>query len=161
MRAEQQFSGAPAESAISMTLPLMSTALLCKIGALSLTILCLLGCVPALMAADVIAGAAAGNARSSPVSAPGLFGSRPPASQTVPSSDKAMGENLEQADVEEMTDACRALLPPQEPLPVSGCENRLTCLPGSQRPIRLRLCVSLPEQVQSVRLRPYRLTWAW
>lgn len=56
--------------------------------------------------------------------------------------DESIGQALQVSD-QDVTSACRARLPEESSLPLAAgeCEIRMTCLPGAQAPMRLRMCM--------------------
>ncbi|MFC4351273.1 hypothetical protein ACFOW6_06930 [Fodinicurvata halophila] len=56
--------------------------------------------------------------------------------------DESIGQALQVSD-QDVTNACRARLPEESNLPLAAgeCEIRMTCLPGAQAPMRLRMCM--------------------
>jgi hypothetical protein len=89
--------------------------------------------------------------------APSATQNRRPAESPVPD---ALADALAGAD-QTVRQSCVAKLPPPVPAPETGCAMRMTCLPGSELPIRLRLCASDPHAVLSELARPAVTDWRW
>lgn len=56
--------------------------------------------------------------------------------------DESISQALQTSD-QDVTSTCRAYLPEEANLPLAAgeCEVRMTCLPGAQAPMRMRVCM--------------------
>lgn len=115
----------------------------------------LAGCSPLL---PLLGAALGGPGEKSQLA--GAFAGAPSATQNRRPADSPVSDALANAD-QHVRPSCTAKLPPPEPAPATGCAMRMTCLPGSEQPIRLRLCASDPNAVLSELTRPAISDWRW
>lgn len=83
----------------------------------------------------------------------GPFAGAPSAIQNRRPADSPISDAVASAE-QNVRQSCIARLPP-EPTPGTGCAMRSSCLPGSEQPIRLRLCAGeistvFPETTMAV-----------
>lgn len=113
------------------------------------------GCSPLL---PLLGAALSGPGEKSQLAGP--FAGTPSAAQNRRPAESPVSDALAGAD-QKVRPSCMAKLPPPEPPPETGCAMRPTCLPGSELPIRLRLCASDPNAVLSELTRPMISDWRW
>lgn len=113
------------------------------------------GCSPLLPLLGAALGGPGGKSQLA-----GAFAGAPSATQNRRPAESPVSDALANAD-QHVRPSCTAKLPPPEPAPDTGCAMRPTCLPGSELPIRLRLCASDPNAVLSELTRPAISDWRW
>jgi len=114
------------------------------------------GCSPLVP----LLGAALGGGADKPRMAAGPFAGGPSATQNSRPSDSAVNDALAGMD-DRIRPACQAQLPPPEPDPLVGCVLRPTCLPGSDRPLSLRMCAAASRVVFSEPIGATDSDWRW
>ncbi len=113
------------------------------------------GCSPLLP----LVGAALGGGSDKPV-AGGPFGRAPSSVQNSRPSESTINDALAGVD-DRIRPTCQAQLPRPEPNPVSGCVLRPTCLPGSDRPLPLRMCADGARTTLSDAKVKSGIDWRW
>jgi len=129
--------------------PLANAVLLLTLAAL------IAGCSPLL---PLLGAALSGPGEKSQLAGP--FAGAPSAAQNRRPAESPVSDALAGAD-QKIRPSCTAKLPPPEPPPETGCTMRPTCLPGSEQPIRLRLCAGNPNAVLSELTSPVISDWRW
>lgn len=127
-------------------------------GAVALLLFGLLmgGCSPLVP----LLGAVLGGGVDKPRMAAGPFAGAPSATQNSRPSDSVVNDALAGVD-DRIRPVCQAQLPSPEPDPVVGCVLRPTCLPGSDRPISLRMCAGASRAALSDPIDPVDSDWRW
>lgn len=115
----------------------------------------LAGCSPLL---PLLGAALGGQGEKSQLVGP--FAGAPSATQNRRPADSPMRDALAAAD-QHVRPSCVAKLPSPEPAPETGCAMRPTCLPGSEHPVRLRLCAGDTNAALSEISRPVVSDWHW
>jgi len=115
------------------------------------------GCVPLV---PLVASALGGGAGSSRPQTTGPFAMAPSGSQNSRPSNSTLSDSLANAD-HEVKASCQALLPPPEPLLETGCALRDVCLPGSTRPVRMRVCGRNAMPAELPPSLPRMADWQW
>lgn len=105
-------------------------------------------------------GAALGGGADKPRMAAGPFAGGPSATQNSRPSDAAVNDALAGMD-DRIRPACQAQLPRPDPDPLVGCVLRPTCLPGSDRPLSLRVCAATPRVVSLDPIGTADSDWRW
>ncbi|WP_341912126.1 hypothetical protein [Ferrovibrio terrae] len=113
------------------------------------------GCSPLLPLLGAVLGGPEGKSNLA-----GPFAGAPSATQNHRPTDPRFSDALAGAD-QQIRPSCVAKLPPAEPAPETGCIVRPTCLPGSEQPIRLRLCAGDPDATLAELTRPAVSDWRW
>lgn len=115
----------------------------------------LAGCSPLL---PLLGAALGGPGEKSQLAGP--FAGAPSATQNRRPAESPVSDALAATD-QHVRPSCVAKLPSPEPTPETGCAIRPTCLPGSEHPVRLRLCASDTNAALSEISRPEVSDWHW
>ena len=134
------------------------TPAVCRLAAVLLCVCAVGGCGSPLLS---IIGAAVGGGPSQKEAGAGPFSGAPSPNQNASPWNQAISEALAQAQNQHVSAACTARLPPPTPLPAVGCVVRPTCLPGSDAPIRIRLCAVEPDHAPPLSRYDRRNNWVW
>lgn len=126
-----------------------------RAGALLVTLSCAAACSPALSIASAIMSGSDGTSSASP------YAGTPSSTQNRDPYDPMIDEALAAADQNQVTETCKARLPPVQPVPAKGCAIRLSCLPGAETPMALRLCASDPGAVLPLHSDAGEPRWKW
>lgn len=136
--------------------------------AFCIVLLTLGGCAGPLVS---LAGIALGGGAPSGDSgaAVGPFAGAPSSVQNGQSTDSSVRDVIDHADSQGIKESCLARLPRESRQPLLTCSQRLTCIPGADKPFLLRVCPSHPTATTSLPMgtgtpeegQPRTPVWSW
>ncbi|MEL3892100.1 hypothetical protein V6B08_17600 [Ferrovibrio sp. MS7] len=116
------------------------------------------GCTPLLpLVSAALGGLDGGGGKSM---ARGPFAGAPSATQNSRPAEPSVNDALAGLD-QRIKASCQALLPPPEVEPAIGCVMRDMCLPGGERPFRMRVCAAVGSDTIAVSPVTRMPDWHW
>lgn len=117
------------------------------------------GCTPLLPLVSAALGALDGGGGTS--LARGPFAGGPSAVQNSRPSEAAPTRDPLAGLDQRVKSSCQAMLPPPDAAPIAGCAMRDMCLPGGERPLRMRVCAAANSDVVVALPGSRKQDWYW
>lgn len=130
-----------------------------RLAMLTLLLSLTAGCVPLLpLVSAALGGLDSGGAGKSLATGP-FAGARSP-TQNSRATEPPVNDALAGLD-QSIKVSCQARLPPPEPEPTKGCAMRDMCLPGAERPMRMRVCAATSGEAVAALPEIRKADWHW
>lgn len=124
---------------------LKARAVKARLALLTLLIVLAGGCTPLLpLVTAALGGLDSGGSAGKSLATGPFAGARSP-TQNSRATEPPVNDALAGLD-QSIKASCQARLPPPEPDPTKGCAMRDMCLPGAERPTRMRVCAAISAE---------------